>query len=93
MDLRRTAAAVVVALAVGGTGLVVVASPADAAVKRFANCTALHKVYRHGVGRPGARDKVRGSTRPVTTFTRNLAVYKANSRLDADHDGIACEKR
>lgn len=62
-------------------------------VKIYANCTALHRDYPHGVGRRGARDKVRGKTKPVTTFAVNDVVYRANARQrDADRDGIACEK-
>jgi hypothetical protein len=63
------------------------------AARVFANCTALNKVYRHGVGRKGARDRVSGSTKPVTNFTVNNAVYYANTKSDRDRDGIACEKR
>jgi len=71
--------------ALGGT-------PADAATaRRFPNCKALNSVYRHGVGLPGARDKTSGV--PVTNFTRNRAVYLANTARDRDKDKIACEKR
>ena len=65
----------------------------SAAARVFANCTALNRTYRHGVGKKGARDRVSGSSRPVTTFTVNTAVYNANSKSDRDKDGIACEKR
>jgi hypothetical protein len=77
-------------------GLLGLAAPADAAPKArtYASCNALNKVYKHGVARKGARDKVRGSTKPVTTFTVSTVVYNANkARLDRDKDGIACEKR
>jgi hypothetical protein len=80
-------------LAVSGAGV------ANAATKPsiFKNCTALNKRYPHGVGRSGAHDKTSSGRRPVTTWTRNTAVYKkaikANVALDRDHDGIACEKR
>ena len=57
----------------------------------YKNCTALNKVYKHGVGRRSAHDKTSG--KPVTTFTRNDAVYAANRKSDRDKDGIACEKR
>lgn len=60
--------------------------------KKYANCTALHRRYPHGVGRRGARDHVSGKAKRVTNFVRNTAVYNANKRLDRDHDGIACEK-
>jgi Excalibur calcium-binding domain len=83
--------AAVFALVTAGTA--VVADPAGAAVKHYSNCTELHKKYKHGVGRKGAKDKVRGHTRPVTTFTVNTAVYNANKKkLDRDKDGVACEK-
>src|SRR3954453_2787690 len=80
------------ALAVGVASLATV--DADAAkAKRYANCTALHRDYPHGVGRSGARDHVRGSTRPVTNFRRNTRVYNPNKFSDRDHDGVACEQR
>jgi Excalibur calcium-binding domain len=76
-------------------GVVAVATPAEAATAtKYKNCTALQKKYPHGVGRKGAKDKVRGSTKPVTTFKVDTKVYNANkSKLDRDKDGIACEKR
>jgi len=62
----------------------------------YKNCTNFNKKYPHGVGKAGARDKVKGSGKPVTTFLRSTRVYtaatKANSRLDGDKDGVACEK-
>ncbi|MEZ4596857.1 MAG: excalibur calcium-binding domain-containing protein [Chloroflexota bacterium] len=90
---RFMAATVSMALAVG-----VVASPVavEARAKHYSNCAALQRVYPHGVGKPGARDKVRGSYRrgrSVTTFKRSKALYNANSDKDRDHDGVACEKR
>jgi hypothetical protein len=75
---------------------VVTAPTADAAPKPrvFANCTQLNGVYPHGVGKVGAHDKGTGKTfRPVTTFTRNTALYQANVKMDRDKDGVACEKR
>ena len=76
------------------SGLAAVGSPAEAAAKKYANCAALNKTYKHGVARKGAKDKVRGSTKPVTNFTVNTAVYTANKgKLDRDKDGVACEKR
>jgi hypothetical protein len=56
----------------------------------YRNCASLNRVYPHGVGKPGAVDKSSG--RPVTTFTRSLAVYRLNTESDRDRDGIACEK-
>lgn len=72
--------------------LSVVALPAEAAsAKHYSNCTALHKAYKHGVGKPGAKDKT--SSRRVTTFKKSSALYAANKGLDRDKDGIACEQR
>ncbi|MDQ7992519.1 MAG: excalibur calcium-binding domain-containing protein [Propionicimonas sp.] len=83
------ATAVAVAVPSGQTTTEVV----TLAAKKFKNCTALNKKYRHGVGKKSARDKVRGSTRPVTNFKRDNALYRRNSHLDRDKDGVACEKR
>ena len=58
----------------------------------FRNCTALNRVYPHGVGRYGARDQTKSGD-PVTNFRRSNALYRRNRGLDRDKDGIACEKR
>ncbi|WP_261792181.1 excalibur calcium-binding domain-containing protein [Arthrobacter sp. PM3] len=88
-----------------GTAVVLSATavPASAAPapKSYKNCTELNKVYPHGVGRAGARDKTSG--KPVTTFRVDNTLYSYNDGagprhwgehdLDRDNDGIACEKR
>jgi hypothetical protein len=58
--------------------------------KAYKNCTALHKVYPHGVGQSGAHDKTKGD--PVTDFTRDSKTYAKNKKSDADKDKIACER-
>ncbi|MEU1751398.1 excalibur calcium-binding domain-containing protein [Micromonospora matsumotoense] len=88
--LLRGALAVTLAL---GSTLVVVTGPAEAAATKYKNCTALNKKYKHGVGKKGAKDKVRGSTKPVTNFTVSDSVYAKNTHLDRDKDKVACEKR
>jgi hypothetical protein len=60
------------------------------------NCTHVHKKYPHGVGKLHAHDKTKGT--PVTNFKRSTRLYKLamrynNKRLDADKDGIACERK
>ena len=70
--------------------------PQQAAAKyKFKNCTALNKVYKHGVGKNGAKDKTSGKR--VTNFKKSTTLYKKVSGykkgLDRDKDGIACEKR
>lgn len=69
------------------------ATAAEAAPVRYKNCAALNKAYKHGVAKKGAKDRVRGKTKPVTTFRIDTALYTANRHLDADKDGVACEKR
>jgi hypothetical protein len=64
-------------------------SPANAAAKKFKNCTELNKVYPGGVAKPGAVNKG-GATKKQPTV--NAALYKANIKSDRDKDGIACEK-
>jgi uncharacterized membrane protein len=76
----------VVALAVAATS-----APSASAATKYKNCAALNKVYKHGVAKPGARDKTSG--KPVTTFKVTRAVYNSNTHLDRDKDGIACEKK
>lgn len=89
-------------IAATGLSLSTFAVPADAApkAKSYTNCAALNKVYPHGVGKKGAKDKTSGKR--VTTFTVSNTVYsyndggsrhKGEKDLDRDNDGIACEKR
>lgn len=70
-----------------------VALAAKVTVKKYKNCKALNKKYKHGVGKKNAKDKVRGKTKPVKNFKKHNALYKKNKHLDRDKDGIACEKR
>lgn len=66
-----------------------------AALRRFKNCTALNRVYKHGLGKRGAVDRAAGKrkAKPVRNFTVNTRLYNAQPRsLDRDRDGIACEK-
>ncbi len=66
-----------------------------AAKYKFKNCTALNKVYPHGVGKSGAKDKTSGT--PVTNFRHSTSLYKKIIKYrkshDRDKDGIACEKK
>ena len=90
--MHRAGKLVLAAALVAGLSGAVGVAPADAVTARhYANCKALNARYPHGVGLPGARDRTSGT--PVTTFTRNRAVYLANTARDRDRDKIACEKR
>jgi hypothetical protein len=70
--------------------LLVATGPADATtIPHFANCTAMHRVFPHGVGLLNARDHT--SSVPVTNFARRPRIYWVNAKSDADKDHIACE--
>ena len=92
----RTATKLTAVLALGVVSTLALPVTAEAvAPYPYKNCTQLHSKYPHGVGKKGAHDRTSGT--PVTSFTKNTKAYNKamsyNSRLDADKDGIACEKR
>jgi hypothetical protein len=62
---------------------------ANAAAKKFKNCTELNKVYPGGVALPGAIN-AGGATKKEPKYDK--ALYTANKKSDRDADGIACEK-
>ena len=62
---------------------------ANAAAKKFKNCTELNKVYPGGVALPGAVN-AGGVTKKEPKYDK--ALYTANKKSDRDGDGIACEK-
>lgn len=60
--------------------------------KKYKNCAALNKVYKHGIGLKGAKDKTTG--KPVTTFkVVSKSMYALNKHMDRDKDKIACERK
>jgi hypothetical protein len=85
-----------VAVATMAATALTLAGPASAHTTGYHdNCTNLNKKWPHGVGLAKAKDRTSGT--PVTNFYRNTTAYRAadshNGTLDADNDGIACEKR
>lgn len=82
---------VALSTALGAALAVGPATTADAGAREFKNCAQMNKTYKHGVGKPGARDRTSGE--PVTNFKRSKKIYNANRKRDRDKDGIACEKR
>jgi hypothetical protein len=60
-----------------------VAVPAQAATK-YKNCTALRKAYPSGVAKSKKAAKLSGAKYAPS-------VYMANSKMDRDKDGAACE--
>jgi uncharacterized membrane protein len=67
----------------------------DAAAQRvhhFKNCTDMHKTYKGGVARRGAHDHRTGGGHARYAPKVSTVLYNANSKMDRDHDGIACEQ-
>lgn len=89
----KHAAAIATLVLVAGTWVGVgqaTAAPAIPAAHHFQNCTDMHRVYPHGVGRRHAHDHTTSGD-PVTNFKRSNRLYYANRDHDADHDHVACE--
>lgn len=64
-------------------------APAHAVkIKKFKNCTAMNKVYPHGVAKKGYETTASGLTGEPFVNTK---LYKANKGSDRDKDGVACE--
>ncbi len=87
--MSTSAKPVLTALVLTAGALTVTAAPADAATS-FANCTAMHRVYKHGVAksdRAAAYQVRKGYGRPAV----RPKVYWANVKSDRDKDGTACE--
>lgn len=72
---------------------VVLVTPLQKA-KTYKNCTAMHKVWPHGVYKPGAKDRTSDGTvkDPQPKGHKSKALYVANKKSDRDKDGWACEK-
>jgi hypothetical protein len=86
--MKRSAA--FAAALIVGAALVAPTQSASASAREFKNCTAMHRVYPHGVGRLHAHDKTKAT--PVTNFKHSNALYRANKKSDRDGDHIACEQ-
>ena len=56
-------------------------------------CERVNANHPHGVGRPGAHDKVDKGEKRVKKFTVGKRLCRELHDLDTDHDGIACEQR
>jgi hypothetical protein len=87
--MLRTAKAGALAATLTTAALVLTAVPAHA-VTDYPSCTAMHRVWKHGVARSvkAANRQVRtGHYRPAV----KPAVYRVNNESDADKDGTACE--
>lgn len=87
----------IASLLVGGALAPMSAGTSEAATPvKYKNCTALVKKYPKGVKKSAATNNKVTSKGKVSyktsTATVNATAYKANTHLDADKDGIACER-
>jgi opacity protein-like surface antigen len=78
---------IVIAAAAALAATAAIAAPADASARHFRNCTAMHKVYPHGIAKSRAAARAHGWEAKVSA-----SLYKANKRMDRDRDGVACER-
>jgi hypothetical protein len=88
MKVRSTATTAVIAL----VAATLIGSPAEAATTAFANCTALHKVYKYGVA---TSSYAAAHAKPAKTKIKapkvSSSLYSKNKKMDRDKDGVACE--
>jgi hypothetical protein len=52
----------------------------------------MHHKYKGGVARKGAHDHRSGGGHAKYRLHVSTALYKANKKMDRDHDGVACEQ-
>jgi hypothetical protein len=84
----RRSVALILAAVLGAS--VLADGAANAAVRQFSDCNAMHTVYPNGVAKSS-------KTHPwpfwvkIRTPAVDANVYAANKKLDRDSDGIACE--
>ncbi len=69
-------------------------APTATTAKVFPNCTAVNKVYKHGIAKNfKVIKKASGLTgRPFVSAKLYAAVQRQSHPLDRDKDGVACEK-
>lgn len=96
--MKKLAAPLAATALLAGALAAAPATHADAATAvHYASCAKLAAKYPHGV-RASAKTlntvhHRNGSvTRERSRATVDAKVYRANSKLDADRDGIACER-
>ena len=80
MKISPNCVRTVIAVGVIALGVAPAAGARSAVPSPWNNCTQVHTKYAHGVGKLGARDRVRGSTSPVTTFKRSTRLYNGADR-------------
>jgi hypothetical protein len=68
------------------------AATVHARAHHFRNCTDMHHTYKGGVARKGAHDHRSGGGHARYAPHVSTRLYRANSSMDRDHEGIACEQ-
>lgn len=98
MRTTRSLGIAAVTAVLAATVVVGGASTAQAAPTKYANCTAVQRVYSGGIAKKSVT-KNRVTSAGKTTYRalkgtvkKDDALYNANKKLDRDGDGIACEK-
>lgn len=77
--------------------LTIISSANAADATKYKNCSALNKKYPGGIKKSTGKDmtKKKGKLIPASpkkTPTVDDALFAINKKLDADKDGVACEK-
>jgi hypothetical protein len=85
----RSAKTGLIAASLTVSALTFTAGPAEA-VTDYANCDAMHRVFKYGVARTKAAATKQWRTGHYRPAVRP-AVYTVNNESDADKDGTACE--
>jgi hypothetical protein len=81
---------IAMALVFGSTPLAQAAEATRVLDSKFANCSALNKLYPGGVAKNKKVQNRGGETKETPAVKPNI--YKLNSSKDRDKDGIACER-
>lgn len=95
MTMQRIVGSISAAVLASAALSVVVAAPADAAVKKYSSCAKLTKDFPHGVSRSkkAANKQVAAGYGKPASGTKAKKVYRKNkANLDRDDDGTACER-
>ena len=99
MRIIRTLGVAAASTALAASVVLGGATSASAAPKVYANCTAVQKVWSGGIAKKSVTtNTVKTKSGKIEhralkgTVKKDDALYNANKKLDADKDGIACEK-
>lgn len=93
--VRARAASLATVVALTPLTLVTWSAPAEAVSFFYTTCKSMRPDYPNGVAksRAAARWQVRHGYRLPAYDTHARAVYAANTDLDPDGDGTACERK